>query len=135
PLTLLVPMLGDRVPAEVLAAVRGLKHKGIVFVYLKLDRPQLTPDHWVYIPEEHIAVHRISEFTNFSRECAPPGKTLVCAEITSTKGDRYWTMSDDELIRLASSNLVTLGLLAPDEILAGGFVKRVDYAYPIYDLG
>jgi protoporphyrinogen oxidase len=134
PLTLLVPMLGHRVPAEVTAAVHGLKHKGIVFVYLKLDRPQLTPDHWIYIPEENIAVHRISEFTNFSRECAPEGKTLVCAEITSTKGDRYWTMSDPDLIRLASANLVTLGLLKPEEVLAGGFVKRVDYAYPIYDI-
>lgn len=134
PITLLVPMLGARVPAEVHAAVRGLKQKGIVFVYLKLDRPQLTPDHWIYIPEENIAVHRISEFTNFSRDCAPPGKTMVCAEITATRGDRHWNMADDELIRLASSNLVTLGLLKEGEILAGGFVKRVDFAYPIYDL-
>jgi protoporphyrinogen oxidase len=134
PLTLMVPMLGERVPAEVHAAVRGLKHKGIVFVYLKLDKPQLTPDHWVYIPEEHIAVHRISEFTNFSRDCAPEGKTMVCAEITSTKGDKYWMMKDEELIKLATANLVTLGLLRPEEVLAGGFVKRVDYAYPIYDV-
>jgi len=102
PLTLMIPMLGERVPAEVHAAVRGLKHKGIVFVYLKLDKPQLTPDHWVYIPEEHIAVHRISEFTNFSRDCAPEGKTMVCAEITSTKGDKYWMMKDEELIKLAA---------------------------------
>jgi len=134
PVTLLVPMLGARVPPEAHAAVRGLKQKGIVFVYLKLDRPQLTPDHWVYIPEEHIAVHRISEFTNFSRDCAPEGKTMVCAEITATRGDRHWNMEDAELIRLASSNLVTLGLLRADEILDGGFVKRVDFAYPIYDL-
>jgi protoporphyrinogen oxidase len=134
PLTLLVPMLGERVPAEVTTATRGLVHKGIVFVYLKLDRPQLTPDHWVYIPEEHIAVHRISEFTNFSKDCAPEGKTMVCAEITSTKGDKYWTMADADLIKLAASNLVELGLLKPEEVLAGGFVKRVDYAYPIYDL-
>jgi protoporphyrinogen oxidase len=134
PLTLLVPMLGSRVPQDVHAAIKGLKHKGIVFVYLKLNRPQLTPDHWIYIPEQHIAVHRISEFTNFSPECAPQGKTLVCAEITSTNGDRYWTMKDEDLIRLASENLATLGLLSREEVMDGGFVRRVDYAYPIYDL-
>ena len=134
PLTQLAPMLGSRVPQAVHDAIGGLKHKGIVFVYLKLDRPQLTPDHWIYIPEEHIAVHRISEFTNFSRQCAPDGKTMVCAEITSTNGDRHWMMKDQELIELASSNLVTLGLLKPEEVLEGGFVRRVDYAYPIYDL-
>ena len=134
PLTMLVPMLGERVPAPVTTAVAGLKHKGIVFVYLKLDRPQLTPDHWIYIPEEHIAVHRISEFTNFSRQTAPEGRTLVCAEITSTNGDKYWTMKDSDLIELAVENLTTLGLLKPGEVLPGGWVRRVDYAYPIYDL-
>ncbi|MHC4845785.1 MAG: FAD-dependent oxidoreductase [Planctomycetota bacterium] len=134
PLTVLVPMLGDQVPERCHEAVAGLTHKGIVFAYLKLDRPQLTPDHWIYIPEEHIAVHRISEFTNFSKDCAPEGKTLVCAEITSTVGDKYWTMDDDDLIKLATDNLVELGLLKADEVMPGGFVRRVDYAYPIYDL-
>ena len=134
PLTMLVPMLGPRVPPEVSAAVAGLKHKGIICVYLKLDRPQLTPDHWIYIPEQHIAVHRISEFTNFSPSCAPEGKTMVCAEITATNGDRHWQMPDAELIRLATDNLVTLGLLRKEEVLDGGFVKRLDFAYPIYDL-
>lgn len=134
PLTMLVPMLGERVPEEATAAVDGLIHKGIVFVYLMLDRETLTPDHWVYIPEEHIAVHRISEFTNFSRECAPAGKTMVCAEITSTKGDKYWTMADDDLVKLAAGDLATLKLLDPTELRDGGFVRRVDYAYPIYDL-
>lgn len=134
PLTLLVPMLGSGVPARCHEAVAGLKHKGIVFVYLKLDRPQLTPDHWIYIPEEHIAVHRISEFTNFSKDCAPEGKSLVCAEITATKGDKHWTMDDEDLVKLATDNLVTLGLLKPDEVMSGGFVRRLDYAYPIYDL-
>jgi len=134
PLTMIVPMLGESTPDEVNAAVKGLTHKGIVFVYLKLDRPQLTPDHWIYIPEEHIAVHRISEFTNFSKASAPQDQTMVCAEITSTKGDHHWVRSDEELIELAASNLIELGLLKEGDVRAGGFVRRVDYAYPIYDL-
>ncbi len=134
PLTLLVPMMGDAVDTPVMEAVNGLRHKGIVFAYIKLDREQLTPDHWIYIPEEHIAIHRISEFTNFSSHVAPEGKTLVCAEITATKGDRIWTMDDADVLELARDDLVTLGLLDEDEVLPGGWVRRVDYAYPIYDL-
>ena len=134
PLTALVPILGDAVPQPALDAVAGLTHKGIVFAYLKLDRPQLTPDHWVYIPEEHIAIHRISEFTNFSKDTAPEGKTMVCAEITATPGDHHWNMADADVLQLAADNLVTLGLLKPGEVLSGGFVRRTDYAYPIYDL-
>lgn len=134
PLTRLVPMFGGRVPDNITEAVDGLVHKGIVCVYLKLDREQLTPDHWIYIPEEHIAVHRISEFTNFSKSTAPEGKTLVCAEITATVGDKHWSASDDDLIKIAADNLVTLGLLSADDVLPGGWVRRIDYAYPIYDL-
>lgn len=134
PLTRLIPMLGDVVPAEIQAHSDGLVHKGIICVYIKLDREQLTPDHWVYIPEEHIAVHRISEFTNFSKDCAPEGKTMVCAEITATVGDKHWAMADDDLIELAKDNLIELGLLSKDEVLPSGFVRRVDYAYPIYNL-
>ncbi len=134
PLTMIVPMMGESTPAPVQGAVEGLTHKGIVFVYLKIDRPQLTPDHWIYIPEEHIAVHRISEFTNFSKDCAPEGQTMVCAEITSTNGDHYWQSSDDQLLELAAANLIDLGLLNEGDVQPGGFVRRVDYAYPIYDL-
>ncbi len=134
PLTLLTSMLDGGVPDEVSNAVGNLRHKGIVFVYLKIDRPQLTPDHWIYIPEEHIAIHRISEFTNFSANCAPEGSTLVCAEITATAGGHHWSMDDDALIDLAQENLVTLGLLEKKDVLPGGWVRRVDYAYPIYDL-
>ena len=39
-----------------------------------------------------------------------------------------------ERYALAADNLVTLGLLKPGEVLSGGFVRRTDYAYPIYDL-
>ncbi len=133
PLTALVRII-DEPPQPVLDAAAGLTHKGIVFVYLKLDRPQVSPDHWVYIPEEHIAIHRISEFTNFAPRCAPEGKTMVCAEITSTPGDKYWTMADGDLVRLASENLASLGLIRADEVLPGSHVLRIDYAYPIYDL-
>ena len=134
PITMLTTMLAGAVPPAAHQAVAGLAQKGIVFAYIKLDQTQLTPDHWIYIPEEHIAVHRISEFTNFSEECAPAGRTMVCAEITSTPGDKHWTMDDDALLELAKSNLVELGLLDPSKVLPGGFVERVDFAYPIYDL-
>ncbi len=55
--------------------------------------------HWVYLPEEHLTVHRISEFKNFSPECAPPGKTMVYAEITCSVGDEHWRATEEELIR------------------------------------
>jgi protoporphyrinogen oxidase len=105
----------------------------IVFIYLKLAKPQVSPDNWVYLPDSDVTVHRISEFKNFSPGAAPADKTMVCAEITCRVGDEHWRASDDELISIATCDLSKIGLIRPDELI-GGFVKKIPYAYPVYDL-
>src|SRR6185295_17640466 len=77
PVNRVVEMLDPPAPAAILQAAKDLKHKAIVFVYLMLNREQVTPDHWVYLPEKHLTIHRISEFKNFAESMCPPGKTLV----------------------------------------------------------
>jgi protoporphyrinogen oxidase len=133
PINRLVEMLDPPAPPAILQAARDLKHKAILFVYLMLDREQVTPDHWVYLPEKHLAVHRISEFKNFSDRMCPPGRTLVCAEITCNEGDARWKSSDAELAALATADLEKVGLIRKEQVL-GSTVRRVPYAYPVYDL-
>jgi protoporphyrinogen oxidase len=133
PITALARAVRPAAPNDVREALASLRYVSILFVYLKVDRPQVTPDSWVYLPESHLTVHRLSEFKNFSPNAAPPGKTMVCAEITCRQGDEHWTASDEELREIAVRDLVTLGLIRPEEVL-GTFVKRVPFAYPVYDL-
>ena len=134
PVNRLVECLDPPAPAEILAAAGKLQHKAILFVYLMLDREQVTPDHWVYLPEKHLTVHRISEFKNFSAETCPAGKTLVCAEITCNQGDERWQMADQELAEIARSDLVKMGLFRPEEVY-DHHVRRVPYSYPLYEIG
>ncbi|MCA8954658.1 MAG: FAD-dependent oxidoreductase [Planctomycetes bacterium] len=133
PITSLVKALSPAAPAEVLAHVNALQYISIVFVYLKLRRETVSPDSWVYLPEKHLTVHRISEFRNFSKTCAPQGKTMVCAEITCRRGDEIWRMNPEDLEKLAEKDLMSVGLIGPGEI-EGSFIKRIPYAYPVYDL-
>jgi protoporphyrinogen oxidase len=105
----------------------------IVFVYLKLDRPSVSPDSWVYLPEKHLTIHRIAEFKNFSPNCAPAGKTLICAEITCRRGDEMWRASTERLAEIAEKDLVKVGLIHPGQVI-GAHVKKIPYAYPVYDL-
>jgi protoporphyrinogen oxidase len=133
PITALARSVDPAAPAEVLEAIARLRYVSIVFVYLRVDKPQVSPDSWLYLPEHHLTVHRISEFKNFSPHAAPEGKTMVCAEITCRVGDEHWRASDDELAATAVSDLSSLGLLAPEEVL-GSFVRRIPHAYPVYDL-
>ena len=133
PITALARSVRPAAPPEVLAGIANLRYISILFVYLRVNKPQVSPDSWLYLPEHHLTVHRISEFKNFSPEAAPPDKTMVCAEITCRVGDEHWRAGDDELIATAVADLGQIGLLEPNEVL-DGFVKRIPYAYPVYDL-
>jgi protoporphyrinogen oxidase len=133
PITTLARAVRPAAPEEVRTALAGLRYVSIVFVYVKLDKPQVSPDNWVYLPDHDLTVHRISEFKNFSPESAPPGKTMVCAEITCRIGDEHWRATDDELISTAVSDLEKIGLISRSEVL-DAFVTRLPHAYPVYDL-
>ncbi len=133
PVTVLARVLRPEPPPEVLESVGRLKYRSMVFVFLVLDRPSLTRDNWIYLPERSITVHRISEFKNFSPDAAPAGRTLICAEITCDLGDAVWSRTDAELRAICIDDLSRMGLLRPEEALES-FVHREQYAYPIYDL-
>ena len=133
PVTTLVRLMDPEPPREIMESVQALKHRSMIFVYLILDRPRLTHDHWIYLPEQRLITHRLSEFKNFSPDSAPPDKTLICAEITCDYGDDDWNKSDEELRRVVARDLVDIGLLKEDEILHT-FSRRERHAYPLYDL-
>jgi protoporphyrinogen oxidase len=133
PITVLARAVRPAAPNEVRDGIARLKYASIVFVYLKLAKPQVSPDNWIYLPDHDVTVHRISEFKNFSPECAPADKTMVCAEITCRVGDEHWRAGDGELIAIATSDLEQIGLIERGQVL-DAFVKKIPYAYPIYDL-
>ncbi len=133
PVTALAKCLAPKAPESVIKAADSLEYVAIVFVYLKLNRPQVSPDSWVYLPEKHLTVHRISEFKNFSPYCAPKDKTLICAEITCRRGDEIWRASKDKLIELAEKDLMSVGLIGKGEVL-GATIRKIPFAYPVYDL-
>ncbi|HEX2015251.1 MAG TPA: FAD-dependent oxidoreductase [Solirubrobacteraceae bacterium] len=133
PITALARAVRPAAPEEVRTAIANLRYVSIIFVYVKVNKPQVSPDSWLYLPESHLTVHRLSEFKNFSPGSAPADKTMVCAEITCRIGDVHWRAKDDELIALAVSDLDAIGLVKPEEVL-DAFVTKIPYAYPVYDL-
>ncbi|MEO2093757.1 MAG: FAD-dependent oxidoreductase [bacterium] len=133
PLGALARALGPQVPADVQSAARGLEHVAILFVYLEVERPTVSADHWIYLPEKHIRVHRISEFKNFSDTTAPGASTALCCEITCRVGDATWNLSALEAGQIAMTDLERCGLLQAGEARLLD-VARAPRAYPVYDL-
>ncbi len=114
-------------------AIGSLRYLGIVFVYLSVDAPSISPDHWIYLPEKHLTIHRISEFKNFSDTSAPGDKTAVCCEITCNVGDEHWNLTLEEGAKIAERDLVSLGLIEPGKAKPLD-IHRLPNAYPVYDL-
>jgi len=133
PITSSLCLLEPSLPAAIGTAAGALDHVGIVFAYLEVAQTSVSADHWIYLPEAHLRVHRISEFKNFSDFVAPAGRTAVCCEITCRPGDATWKMTRGEACAVAAADLESIGLLRPGAARPLA-LRRLSHAYPVYDL-
>ncbi len=133
PLRTTVSIVRPIAPPEVLAAARGLRYRDFLTVALVLDGEDLFPDNWIYIHDPSVRVGRIQNYRSWSPWMVPdPAKACVGLEYFCFAGDELWTMSDDDLVDLAATELERLGL-APRSKVERGYAVRVPKAYPMYD--
>lgn len=110
-----------------------LKYRDFLTVALKIKSDDLFPDNWIYIHDSKVQVGRIQNFRSWSPEMVPEeGVACVGLEYFCFEGDGLWSMSDDDLISLATREMDILGLVTPDKVI-GGAVVRQEKAYPVYD--
>lgn len=134
PISLLVNRLDPQPPEEVLAAARGLKYRDFLIVSLIIDRPHLFPDNWLYIHSPEFRVGRIQNFKNWSPDMVPDAsKTCLGMEYFCSAGDDLWELDNDQLIKLASQEIVRLNLGVDINDIEDGCVIRQHKAYPVYD--
>jgi len=120
-------------PPAVVEAAKGLRYRDFLTVSLVLDGEDLFPDNWIYIHEDGVEVGRIQNFRSWSPWMVPdPDASCIGMEYFCFKGDEVWSMPDEELVALATSELEKLGLAKP-EAIRRGYVTRVPLAYPMYD--
>jgi protoporphyrinogen oxidase len=134
PLPDLIYRLDPPVDEGIRVAAEGLPYRALVYVFVMLDRPQVTQEHWLYFPEAHILFNRLTEPRNFSPGHAPEGKTSLCAEITCDAGDAAWCMPPETLAQQTIENLAATGLLDPTRV-EGFFTRRTRWGYPLYQVG
>lgn len=93
---------------------------------------EVRPYHWVYLPDEEHAPHRVAILSNFSRNNAPPGRASIIAEISFRDEDELNTASEDQLIRKSYEDLIEVGLVKNSELEVGAVWRWRD-AYIVYD--
>lgn len=119
-------------PATSLNA-KELRYRDFLTVALKIRSDDLFPDNWIYIHDSQVKVGRIQNFRSWSPEMVPD-ESVACVglEYFCFEGDGLWSMSDDDLVDLATRELAILGLVSAEQVI-GGAVVRQEKAYPVYD--
>lgn len=133
PLTLLVQKLGA--PDEVLKATTKLRFRNTILVYLQLDKQKLFEDQWIYVHAENLKTGRITNFRNWN-ETILQGKseTIIAMEYWCQDEDAIWAASEEDLVKLASQEIIQTGLVVTGEVVEGRVI-RVPKCYPIYESG
>jgi protoporphyrinogen oxidase len=120
-------------PPEVVEAANKLKYRDFLIVTLVLDHADPFKDNWIYIHSPKVKVGRIQNFRAWSKELLPNQDTAsIGMEYFCQKGDGLWTMSDEDLRKLASEELEQLGLAKATDVI-GAAIIRQPKAYPVYD--
>jgi hypothetical protein len=76
----------------------------------------------------------VQNYGSWSPYMVKDGYTCLGLEYFVDEGDETWTMSDDDLVALATRELEELRLVPPG-VVSEGYVVRVPKAYPVYDEG
>ena len=104
PLRNLVGIADPAPPEEVVQAARGLRYRDFLTVALVIDGEDVFPDNWIYIHEPGVQVGRIQNYRSWSPWMVPDDdKACLGLEYFCFEGDELWTMSDDDLVELATS--------------------------------
>lgn len=133
PITDFINLLIPRPPNKILEAIKNLKFRSHVSLFITLDKPSVSPDQWIYFPDKEIPFARIMEPKNFSKKMSPRDKTSLLVEFFCWKGDRIWNANKEELFKLSIEWLEKIGFFKRSEVI-DYFIHKEKYAYPLYDL-
>jgi protoporphyrinogen oxidase len=133
PIRELVQKMEPAVPPAVLKAAESLNYRDFLTVALVINKPDVFPDNWIYVHDSAVKVGRIQNFKNWSPHMVPDSSTTCLGlEYFCFEGDSLWNMPDPDLIRLATEELVEIGLARASDVVDGAVV-RMAKAYPVYD--
>ncbi len=119
---------------QVREAANQLHHRGLILVYLIVQKERLFQENWLFFPEREYIFNRVSEQKSFSTETMPKDKTVIIAEVTATPDDEQWSMDEKALLDLVIRDLKKADILHDEKIL-DAFTKRARRIYPIYAVG
>jgi protoporphyrinogen oxidase/GT2 family glycosyltransferase len=123
PVKNLISTIPMSITARMLGHNLGLQYQKVEAVYVLVNRPYVSDNHWIYFIDENMSINRMVEFKNMSSVDVPENTTVVCAEVTQHHTDPAKKVVDD---------LVRAGLFTYEEVI-DTLVVRENFSYPVYN--
>ena len=138
-------MTGDKPDDKIREYAEGLPYRDFVTVGLLVKRLALenktniktlgniVPDCWIYVQEPGVKLGRIQIFNNWSPYMVkdPENTVWIGLEFFCDEGDDFWSLSDEECIRLGVSELEGMGVIKAEDVI-DSHREKVKKAYPAY---
>ncbi len=135
PIKDLINSFETNVPDDVKNIALNLQYRDFITVGLLVNKLKIDnlKDCWIYIQENDVKLGRLQIFNNWSPYMVknPDTQKFIGLEYFCNEGDEMWTMSDDDFIKMASSELEKIGIISQNEIKDSVLI-RVKKAYPAY---
>jgi protoporphyrinogen oxidase len=139
PIKELVAAMNPPAPAEIREISDGLMYRDFITVGVLCERfklreadGQVVKDNWIYVQEPDVLVGRLQIFNNWSPAMvADSSHVWIGLEYFCNDTDALWKKSDLEMIALAKSELASMDVLDPQDVL-DATVIRVPKTYPAY---
>ena len=139
PVQELIAGMGDGVPIAVQKVAAGLQYRDFINVGVllkelsdKSGKRLDLKDNWIYIQERDVKVGRLMIYNNWGGGMVKDTDTTwIGMEYFCNKTDALWALSDEELQRLAISELEQMELARAEDVL-DSTVRRMEKTYPAY---
>ena len=126
------PLLARMVSgSDALAPMRRFRYRPAVVVNLRFDCRGMLPDTVLWTPEPSFPFFRLTETPLSMPWLAPPGKTLITADLGCEVGDAVWNMDEEAL---GETCLASITAIYPEarRFYLGCRVLKTPIAYPVY---
>jgi protoporphyrinogen oxidase len=139
PVKELVAEMNPPAPAAIREISDGLIYRDFITVGVLCNRiklressGELVKDNWIYIQEPDVQVGRLQIFNNWSPSMvADPDNVWIGLEYFCNENDSLWRRSDAEMVELAKSELQSMDMLEPQDVI-DATVIRMPKTYPAY---
>ncbi len=134
------------VPPDMARIAAGLPYRDFVTVGLLVDQLNLknetniptlgniVPDCWIYVQDVGVKLGRIQIFNNWSPYMVqdPEHTVWIGLEYFCAEGDPFWNMSEEDCVKMATNELVTMGVIHSATDVKDAHREKIKKAYPAY---